>query len=56
VERTAIDIGKNRNRLDAQLTGGTQHPQGDLTTVGDEQALEEGAWHGTWAEASEYSG
>ena len=40
VVRAAVGLAENGHGLDAQLAAGTKDPQGDLTPVGNEDALE----------------
>jgi hypothetical protein len=37
-----VDVGVDRDRVDAEVAGGADHPQGDLAAVGDEQRLHHG--------------
>ncbi len=40
VEGIAVGLGIDGDRADTQLFAGTNHPQGDFTTIGDQDFLE----------------
>lgn len=42
MERIAIQFGVDGNGLDTEFTGGADHSDSDLTTIGDQDLFEHG--------------
>ena len=48
VGSVAVGLAVDGDCFDAKFAAGTDHPEGDLSAIGDEDAVEHGCWMG-WA-------